>query len=193
MGATAFVIIFFAFIFMIIGIAGLSGGGNAIGIFFIVLSVTSFTLTIAYIFYRKIKYQQMIKEFEDWLTQNDFVYRRVTDEFLIDDAHKKWCKFLEKSIFDIAEIQKLEIAQSTKKQTTSRRTSYGSTYRGFWRNSKRRNNSSNRVSETVTLKEYEVIITTNNIHYPVISLYCGRSYEDAKKIENTIKIIKAEI
>ena len=139
------------------------------------------------------KQQQIIENYKDWLKQNGFVCHRVTDDFLVDTANKKWCVYMEKNIFDISEIQNAEIQKSTSKRTTSNRTSKSNTYDYYFRNGKKRTGSINRVSNTVTSNSYKVFVSTNNVNFPVVTFDCGSSYEDAQKIVNTINIMQAEL
>lgn len=186
------IVAFFSIFIMSCGVSFLAAGYNVVGIILIILPVIIIAALSAYDIFCRIRAKKIKEEYEAFLAENDFVCKCVTDDFLVDTVHKKWCKYFERHIFDFSEIENVEVKHNTSKHTVSTRTS-SSTYNNYWKYSKTRKGTSNRISNTTSSTTYSVYISTKNVNCPVVTFYCGSSYEDAQKIVNTVNIIKSEV
>lgn len=84
----------------------------------------------------------------------------------------KWSVNLKHNIFDFAEIEKA----MTHKESSRSSYTYG--------------NKSKRSRDT---SKYTVMIYTNNITYPLVTIDCGHSVTNAERICAVIKIMKKKV
>ena len=113
---------------------------------------------------RKVQELEKEEEFNSWLIQQGFAVSSATNDFLIDSTNKKWCKKFDKKIFDFSNV----VDASINKHRSS-------------------SSSANYRYDTST---YEVLIKTNNINAPLLTINCKNDKEAAEKICATVDIMR---
>ncbi len=113
---------------------------------------------------RKVQELEKEEEFNSWLIQQGFAVSSATNDFLIDSTNKKWCKKFDKKIFDFSNV----VDASINKHRSS-------------------SSSANYRYDTST---YEVLIKTNNINAPLLTINCKNDKAAAEKICATVDIMR---
>ena len=113
---------------------------------------------------RKVQELEKEEEFNSWLIQQGFAVSSATNDFLIDSTNKKWCKKFDKKIFDFSNV----VDASINKHRSS-------------------SSSANYRYDTST---YEVLIKTNNINVPLLTINCKNDKAAAEKICATVDIMR---